>query len=269
MESYGKGTRYPSGCASALGGQSYQEDHARHLQLENIIHPEHPFQCTIVADGHKGGESAEGACALWPDMFQERMKDFGTAGDMPFALYNAGKTATVDTNNQIKLQGRGFPSGSTLCCVLIAGNEIYGINLGDSEAIIVDDTGKVTQLAKPMKASDPEKRTSIEKRGGVVEERSDKTLRLGRTLLQGGGLGNQNIVGLSARPKISSFTMEQRRRYAVAVYSDGISEFATTEHLGELIHHLTFKENKPPHEVARIGVEFTLTTAKKKPAVIP
>ena len=155
-------------------------------------------------------------------------------------------------------------SGTTACALLIKDVQILAANAGDSRALIVDPTGTVTQLTEDATAEDKRYQPSIRKRGGAIEpgnSRSDRSDRIGGCLTPARGLGDLDIIGMSGRPKITSFDMKNdRANHTIVLATDGVFDIATTNQIGDIAHHLR-NEGYAPDGIAKTIITLCLNAA--------
>lgn len=81
-----------------------------------------------------------------------------------------GPTAKLDEMDREECRAIPFNAGCTACVILITADTIYCSNSGDSRAILVNKTGKVTELSHDHKPDDLGEMTRIKAAGGFVED---------------------------------------------------------------------------------------------------
>ena len=114
----------------------------------------------------------------------------------------------------------------------IEGN-LWIANVGDSRALLIDPDGKVIQLSEDAKPTDDRYEASIVKRGGEVScGRVNLYLGVARSL------GEYNIFGVSARPKIVKVEepLSGWEDHKAVQACDGIFEVTNSDIAGEFVH---------------------------------
>ena len=81
-----------------------------------------------------------------------------------------GQTAKLELSDLRDLKSIPFAAGCTANVCLITADSIYCANSGDSRAILVSKTGKVTELSQDHKPDDPGEMKRIKQGGGFVED---------------------------------------------------------------------------------------------------
>ena len=81
-----------------------------------------------------------------------------------------GPTAKLDLSEQREIKSIPFSAGCTSCVVLMTKDTIFCANSGDSRAILVNKSGKVTELSHDHKPDDAGEMKRIKAGGGFVED---------------------------------------------------------------------------------------------------
>lgn len=81
-----------------------------------------------------------------------------------------GPTAKLDDTERRECRGIPFNAGCTACVCFMTEDTIYCSNSGDSRAILVDKTGKVTELSHDHKPDEAGEMKRIKAAGGFVDD---------------------------------------------------------------------------------------------------
>jgi serine/threonine protein phosphatase PrpC len=130
-------------------------------------------QYYALFDGHGGREAAH-HCAenLHPLIAQRYVPGEPLQGAIKDAIYEMHRQVT----------SRWICAGTTAAIAIVADNQIYTANVGDSRVILIDD-GRAKRMTVDHKATVPSEKRAIIARGGrILQGRVNGILMLGRAI---------------------------------------------------------------------------------------
>ena len=188
----GKNDRLMYGACSMQGWRKSNEDaHIHDLDMGD------GNSLFAVFDGHGGEQVARFCEKMMPQLLMANeeylAKNYQTALEEVFVeldymlINDEGFEKMQDILLDIKREAQGpkakleaadlrdiksipFGAGCTSCVVLITSDCIYCANSGDSRAILVSKSGKVTELSQDHKPDDPGEMKRIKAGGGFVDD---------------------------------------------------------------------------------------------------
>lgn len=183
-------------------------------------------QLYAIFDGHGGRAVADLLQDEFPSLLSEKLADLSDPTDD--AIVDTIKEAFVVFDESLFLRDVEEPikSGSTAIVVIRRQDTLFIANLGDSRAVIFDDSGKIKYHSKDQKPTDPPELKRIEQVGGKVingrvggilaTARAFGDFHLGLKLdRKGGYLGDQSPVGIIPTVDILKLTPSPHQRYLV------------------------------------------------------
>ncbi len=136
------------GASSVIGRREYQQDSIIVPKDEQIMQGEKPKFICVLSDGMGGLTGGEIASKLATErLFGEFYKTVWKE-DKPSYLEFFSKTANVINEEILALEddeGNPMRAGATLIAVIVDGNEMHFVNIGDSRIYLMRD-GKMWQL---------------------------------------------------------------------------------------------------------------------------
>ncbi|WP_211831108.1 PP2C family serine/threonine-protein phosphatase [Kistimonas asteriae] len=226
--------------AHSIGRRDKMEDaHSTERFTFHAAGKTYTASAVCIYDGHRGKKcSTEAAKRMipilskWLSFFnQKELSDEGILNSMKIAPVEFSRT--YDSNKD----------GATANIILFLKNTAWIANLGDSRTILVESSGKITQLEKSCKITQLSEDAkpdidifadSIYKRGGFEEN-----ARVNGILAPGRSLADHYLDGaLPSRVKITQQPLEGITGCLLQV-CDGLTDVATTYDLGiEVLRHL-------------------------------
>lgn len=189
------------GVAECQGYRGSMED--AHLATEftfKIGDKEHKASLFGVFDGHGGAECSKYIAANIQDKLIARLQEQNKDSLTEAGIYNALKMVFVDLTKDY----RGG-DGSTATTAFIIDQDVYVANVGDSRTLVEEEGSAQTMSVDAEPAAEKFKK-GIEHRGSMVSrERVLGVLAVGRAV------GDKEIPGITARPKITKYTLEPAR----------------------------------------------------------
>lgn len=138
--------------------------------------------------------------------------------------------------------------GTTAVAVLTRGDSIYVAHAGDSRAILVHSSGKVTALTSDHKPNRPDERKRVQELGGSVVFwgvwRVEGILAVSRAI--GDRMLKPFVV---AEPEVREFKRTSKDRYMI-VASDGVWDTITNDDAAQLV-----MKHDDPQAAARLIME--------------
>ncbi|TMW67767.1 hypothetical protein Poli38472_007439 [Pythium oligandrum] len=215
---------YPYGVSQMQGRRPYMEDrHTAHADLNGDA----TQSFYGVFDGH-GGDGAANYCVQ--AMCQNVIREPSFAKQP----VNALKKGFVKTDQEyLKIANkRNSEDGTTAVAVLTRGDSIYVAHAGDSRAILVHSSGKVTALTSDHKPNRPDERKRIQELGGSVVFwgvwRVEGILAVSRAI--GDRMLKPFVV---AEPEVKEWTRTANDRFLI-VASDGVWDTISNDDAAEL-----------------------------------
>ncbi|DAZ94516.1 TPA: hypothetical protein N0F65_011869 [Lagenidium giganteum] len=242
---------YRYGVSQMQGRRPYMEDrHTAHADLNGD--PTQSFYG--VFDGH-GGDGAANYCvqAMCQNIIREP-----SLTKQPAEALKLGFLRTDQEVGDAHLPGRilylqianrkNAEDGSTAVVVLTRGDDLFVAHAGDSRAILVHSTGKVTVLTSDHKPNRPDERKRIHDLGGSVVFwgvwRVEGILAVSRAI--GDRMLKPFVV---AEPEVHEFRRTANDHFVI-VASDGVWDTLTNEDAAQLV-----MKHDDPQVAARIIME--------------
>jgi serine/threonine protein phosphatase PrpC len=196
------------------GKRPTMEDETFHIEWGRGIH------YFGVLDGHGGAFVAAKVKSILPAIMHKQYKR-----SEPRASF----VRAFDETHRVlehSCRTRCNSTGSTACTVLIDGDSIYCINVGDSRAVLLQGVFPV-QISRDHKPSDPREKAHIESLGGTVTKKPGDTTRAwpsGLSTSRSFGdfdskVGNKYTI--THRPEVSRITRSPQD-VAIIVGCDGV-----------------------------------------------
>ncbi|GLE00248.1 hypothetical protein PINS_up008975 [Pythium insidiosum] len=216
---------YRYGISQMQGRRPYMEDrHTAHADLNGD--PTQSFYG--VFDGH-GGDGAANYCVQ--AMCQNVIREPSIAKN-PVEALKKGFLKTDQEYLQIANK-RNSEDGTTAVVVLTRGDQLYVAHAGDSRAILVHSSGKVTPLTSDHKPNRPDERRRVHELGGSVVFwgvwRVEGILAVSRAI--GDRMLKPFVV---AEPEVKELTRTAQDQYLI-VASDGVWDTVSNEDAAELV----------------------------------
>ncbi|CAH0518301.1 unnamed protein product [Peronospora belbahrii] len=216
---------YRYGVSQMQGRRPYMED--RHTAISDLNgDPKQSFYG--IFDGH-GGEGAANYCvqAMCQNVIREPMLT-----KEPVEALKNGFLRTDQEYLQIA-NHKNSEDGTTAVVVLTQGDEMFVAHAGDSRAILVHCSGKVSVLTSDHKPNRPDERRRIQELGGSVVFwgvwRVEGILAVSRAI--GDRMLKPFVV---AEPEVKQFTRTDADRYVVLA-SDGVWDTVSNEDVAQLV----------------------------------
>ncbi|KAJ6239154.1 phosphatase 2c [Anaeramoeba flamelloides] len=158
-------------------------------------------------DGHGGREASEHVANNLPGRIKEKIMN----GEK---IETAIRDAFIEIHQE--MVSWSLYTGTTAVIIIIMGNFVWVVNLGDSKAVLCRN-GNTIPITKSQKPSDPEEKKRIEEAGGTVKDgRVDGILAVSRAL--GDGYLKNKI---SPVPQINSFQLSSTDSFIILA-CDGV-----------------------------------------------
>ncbi len=195
--------------AEDIGKRPYMEDRI-------IIEPNMfgGWSLFAVCDGHGGSYVCNFLKFHLKDILVEQLQN--TTELIP-AIRSTFKRIT----GLINLEESTF-QGSTVCAVLLNGNMLVTVNIGDSRAVVGlgEESLDITRDHKP---SEPQEEERITKAGGFVSRNPMDVPRVNGHLAVSRSVGDFYLFPyVTSEPEINAFNLESVNEYYVAIGTDGI-----------------------------------------------
>jgi protein phosphatase 1L len=242
----------PVGIACCQGRRESMED--AHLATEiTFILQDNSYEGALfgVFDGHGGDACAKYIAANMKQILINHLQEYNKAMLSEANIFNAIKMAFVELSKNYP-QEKG---GSTATIALIIGSDIFVANVGDSRTLI-QKKGEAVTLSVDAKPQAEKFKQGIEQRGGQVVF-SRGAYRVGRLIAIARAIGDKNIQGITARPKITKFILDKAKLnegWHLVLASDGLFEVCSSRQAAKEIFRL-FTEGKTCEEIAKGMVE--------------
>lgn len=169
--------RFNVGRAENQGTRNYMED--RSIVVQDMrISPRLDVSMFGVFDGHRGSNCAQYLLEQLPFVIKQNL--MSDAKNQPVDIENLDNMfefllgalqyscSKLDANFLEKLKNQAFKRGSTCVTVLIIGDHLICMNVGDSRAIMSRNK-QVIQLSRDHKPNDPLEKHRITQAQGIVE----------------------------------------------------------------------------------------------------
>jgi serine/threonine protein phosphatase PrpC len=214
------------------------------------------IQITAVLDGHGGTSCSEYASKKIVEYISQNIERYTYGSrDKNKDIWCALKNSFVEINGYFSIKAAGS------CCnlAMVIDSSVWVANIGDSRAILVDDeTGECFQLSKDQKPDDPEFKSSIEKRGGIVENG-----RIDGLLAPARAFGDPQITGKSALPKITNHELIRGRSYSLYQFCDGVTDVLTTDLIAKFMQERQGKLGESLHGAIVSLIQAAITLGSK------
>ncbi len=248
---------HSSGFCWTPGGNVYQED--RVLFTQGTDAAGENYILYGVYDGHGGYYCSQRTLEILPEKYKQRLDQFSGVMTPDVARWNAAKLAHVDTALTLRNNKVAQHCGTTACTLMVHGNTMTFANTGDSRGIIVKDNGEIIQATEDAIPAIPHYESSINKRQGVIKPLPGGDYpRVGGNLGPARSLGDGELAGITARPKITRFEIEKGQ--TVILTTDGISDVATSTQIGQIVHRLRKQQCYTADHIADVLVKLAFTT---------
>ncbi|KAI9918872.1 hypothetical protein PsorP6_011739 [Peronosclerospora sorghi] len=216
---------YRYGVSQMKGRRPYMED--RHTALADLNgDPKQSFYG--IFDGH-GGDGAANYCVQ--AMCQNVIREPSITKEPLEALKN-GFLRTDQEYLQIANR-KNSEDGTTAVVLLAQGDEMFVAHTGDSRALLVHRSGKVSVLTSDHKPNRPDERRRIQELGGSVVFwgvwRVEGILAVSRAI--GDRMLKPYVV---AEPEVKKFTRTEADRYVVLA-SDGVWDTVSNDDVADLV----------------------------------
>lgn len=235
------------GVAEIRGYRPTMED--AHLATEftfKIGDNEHKASLFGVFDGHGGPECSKYIAANIKDKLIERLQEQNKDSLTEAGIYNALKMVFVDLTRDYT-----GPDGSTATTALVIDKDVYVANVGDSRTLIEENGNAQTMSVDAEPAAEKFKK-GIEHRGSVVIRG-----RIFGSLAVGRAVGDKEVPGITARPKITKYTLEPARpgeSMHLILACDGVFDVCSSRQVASAAQNLS-KSGKNAKEIAETLVK--------------
>jgi protein phosphatase 1L len=228
----------PFAVSHSIGRRGEMED-AHLAACFKLEGQDNPVQLFGVFDGHGGKEAAEYVRDHLTDTLQSTLykflREFQTDKFTNTVVWNALKMTFVTLNEQFKTEYPLSAKGTTATVAMILNGQLWTANVGDSRTIL--DNG--IQLSEDAKPKCGYYAKGIKNRGGVIHD--SRIWGYERGLAVARAIGDQDIPGISARPKITLLS-EIPKNSRLILACDGIYDVASTQQIVEAVH----QDSHPP-----------------------
>lgn len=193
-------------------------------------------------DGHGGQEAAEYTKNNLVKHVRQTLQIFCNQKISDVGIFNALKLAFVNLNREYKGEG-----GTTATVAIIIGNNLWVANLGDSRTLLINGD-EIIQMTEDAKPGVEKYNRGIRKRHGYVLEYFGK--RVGGVLAVARGIGDKEIMGISARPKIVKYPLDELKFGSYLMLAcDGLWDVCSSKQAGEAL--IKDKNHYPLSEIAK------------------
>lgn len=225
---------FPGGQAESIGKRTTMEDAC--AIVGEFAGPETQFYG--VFDGHGGINVALYCATEFPGLLSKHY-------EITHNMIESLQTAIQELNT---VACEKWPvTGSTLAVAIIADGKLFTANVGDTRIIMVKN-GVAERLSYDHKISDPEERSAIIERGGLIlHDRVGGTLALSRAIGDGSLAAN-----ISAVPYITENQYDSDTRLILAC--DGVWDVMSDDDAAKI-----FTESGDPSSAAKAIKEEALT----------
>lgn len=225
------------GTASCIGLRVFMEDRDLEVSIPlKIGGKDYKASLVGVFDGHGGAHASQFVkerLAIYLKQYLERANPGHLTDEGIFtALKACFKRLSEDYEH-----GWGPIEGTTATVAIILNQKIWVANVGDSRTILVKKNGETIQASEDAKPDIPRYRKQIEKRGGTVK--NGRIFGSGTTLSTARAIGSQNVRGVSASPKITSYSLRDFNGGHIVLASDGLYDVATTNQVGRVVDQMS------------------------------
>lgn len=221
------------GYAHFIGKRSSMQDEhlatAFDLQLPNG--EKFRVQLFGIFDGHgfEGAEAADFAQKHLQAILETKLSLYNAEGLSDAGIWNALKMTFVELNHELKADIHY--GGSTATVAMILDGNLWTANVGDSRTVL-DNSGIATQLSEDASPQDPKYQRGIYTRDGFVQSG-----RVGGNLAVARALGDADIEGLSARPKITKVPLLSIEEGSHLILTcDGVFDVGSTKQIVDAVH---------------------------------
>lgn len=251
-----------SAVAHAQGARPHMEDAHIASQFTAIVNNRPVvIDITGIFDGHGGSAWSSHASQQVIPHLQRRLEEFNPNGLHDEGIWNALKHALVDLDNTLPQVPSGknandffkglATSGTTANIALRINGDLWVVNLGDSRAILLDQTGHIRQISEDAEPDAPAYRHSIEKRGGNVVY-VHGIPRVNEKLAVARALGDHYLNGaISARGKVIKIPSSECSGGTLIQVCDGITEVAFSKDIAISVQRQLHLGNPVEHAAAR------------------
>lgn len=176
-------------------------------------------------------------------------------------IFNALKLAMVDLSEACKNLQEG--GGTTAAIAIKMNGKLYVVNVGDSRILINSSKQGLIQATEDAEPTDERFWGSLEKRGGELDKGRLVTIkrdegRLGVARV----LGDGNVPGVTARPKITCFDLEELGKSQVIIGCDGIFEVESSKTVLERANQLR-RQGEKIADIAAVLVKAAYDSASE------
>ncbi|POM78307.1 Protein phosphatase 2C [Phytophthora palmivora] len=213
---------YRYGVSQMQGRRPYMED--RHTVMADL-NGDSKQSFYGIFDGH-GGDGAANYCVQ--AMCQNVIREPSITKEPAEALKNGFLRTDQEIANR-----KNSEDGTTALVMLTQGDEIFVAHTGDSRAVLVHGSGKVSVLTSDHKPNRPDERRRIQELGGSVVFwgvwRVEGILAVSRAI--GDRMLKPFVV---AEPEVKKFTRTDTDRYVVLA-SDGVWDTVSNDDAAQLV----------------------------------
>lgn len=207
------------------GRDALRQPSEQGLELGNAPHADSAFHVPVtyvaVFDGHTGVETAEFCTA---HLHRNIAMAHTLGGDLCDAI-RQGTAVTEDAFLEMAREKK-LESGSTACCAVLAGRQLYIGNVGDCR-VVVSRSGEAFLLTQDHTPTRPDEKERIEREGGfIVGSRLADDLLVSRAL--GDLRDGVKVPGLSAVPDTLKYYLTEEDDFCV-IACDGLWEAVTPQ----------------------------------------
>ena len=243
------------GVAECKGARDSMED--AHIATELTFKiGKQEFKASLfgVFDGHGGSECSAYIAKKIAGKLTARLQKINKEGLTEAGIYNALKMTFVDLTRDYK----GI-DGSTATTALVIGNDIYVANVGDSRTLI-EHNGSALTMSVDAEPEAEKFKKSIETREGAVHQ-GRIMYYFQPALAVARAVGDKSIQGVTARPKITKYTLEpttsgESRHLILAC--DGLFDVCSSRQVASAVNELNKKVTLNPTGIAERLVKTAL-----------
>ena len=212
------------------------------------------FQAAIY-DGHGGKKVSQFLIAPMTALHDLIYKKISAKKPVKEALMQA--YAEID-NKLLKALPKNAKDGATAVNAVFLDDKLYVANIGDAEAIVIGEDGKVENMTYAHKAYDTDEKKRIEDLGGhVFFDRLFGSLAVSRAF---GDFSyktpNAKFDFVSSKPFIKSIMLNPTMNYVVLA-CDGLWDVMTHDEVAKLVMQKV-QERKNPQQLAKLLVDTAL-----------